>query len=92
MTRAEQWICSCWLLCPIIQEPQELCNCHTHIQRPIQAAEQVWLLAGEDAEIKQLLWVIENLQEELHISNRAFGLAEIQLKESQAIVDQLQVS
>ena len=49
------------------------------------------MVAGEDAEIKQLLWVIENLQEELHISNRAFGIAESQQRESQSVVDQLQV-
>jgi len=35
--------------------------------------------------------VIENLQEELHISNRAFGMAERQQKEAQATVDHLQV-
>ena len=50
------------------------------------------LLAGEDAEIKQLLWVIENLQEELHISNKSFGLAERQTQERQAIVDRLEVA
>lgn len=48
-------------------------------------------VAGEDAEIKQLLWVIENLQEELHISNRAFGNADLLAKERQAVVDRLEV-
>ena len=48
-------------------------------------------LTGEDAEIKQLLWVIENLQEELRISNKSFAQAEQQAQERRAVVDKVEV-
>lgn len=47
--------------------------------------------AGEDAEIKQLLWVIENLQEELHLSSAAMEQVESSVRDCQAVVSQLQV-
>lgn len=57
---------------------------------PSRQADKFEVKECEDAEIKQLLWVIENLQEELHISNRAYGVAESQQKGTQAVVDHLQ--
>lgn len=48
-------------------------------------------LAGEDAKLKQMLWVVENLQEELFRSQEYRLKAEKRQQEDRGTIDQLQV-
>lgn len=47
--------------------------------------------AGEDAKLKQMLWVVENLQEELFRSQEYRLKAEKRQQEDRGTIDQLQV-